>query len=122
MTMSTSRPTGSAFVAALRQRCPKCRQGPIFNSRVRMNDCCPVCGIRFEREPGYFLGAMYFSYALSIPILGLLILVGHLLLPNWRIELIIGLAAVAYIPFMPLVFRYSRVLWIYFERWANPNF
>jgi Protein of unknown function (DUF983) len=87
-----------------------------------MNEFCPQCGLRFEREPGYFLGAMYFSYVLSIPILGLLILAGHLLLPPWRIEVIIGLAAIAYIPFMPLVFRYSRVFWIHFERWANPNF
>jgi len=87
-----------------------------------MNEHCPRCGLRFEREQGYFLGAMYFSYVLSIPILGLLILAGHLLLPHWRIEPIIGLSAVAYIPFMLPVFRYSRVLWIHFERWANPNF
>jgi hypothetical protein len=87
-----------------------------------MNERCPECGLRFEREQGYFLGAMYFSYALSIPILGMLILAGHLLLPDWQIEIVIGLSAVAYIPFMAPVFRYSRVLWIYFERWANPNF
>jgi uncharacterized protein (DUF983 family) len=120
--MNSNQPIGAAIVAVLRQRCPKCRQGPIFSGRTRMNEYCPRCGLRFEREPGYFLGAMYFSYAFSIPILGLLILAGHLLLPDWRIEGIIGLAAVAYVPFMPLVFRYSRVLWIYFERWANPNF
>ena len=41
---------------------------------------------------------MYFSYFLSIPILGLLILAGHILLPDWRIEAVIGLGAVAYIP------------------------
>lgn len=115
-------PSSSAFVAALRQRCPKCRQGPIFYGWINMNDCCPRCGIRFEREAGYFLGAMYFSYPLSVPILGLLILAWHLLLPEWRIEAVIGLAALAYVPFMPLVFRYSRVFWIYFERWASPNF
>lgn len=120
--MSAVKWPGSSFAAALRQRCPRCRQGPIFRGRLAMNECCPRCGLRFQREAGYFLGAMYFSYALSLPILGLLILVGHLLLPDWRIEFVIGLAAVAYIPFMPLVFRYSRVLWIYFERWANPNF
>jgi hypothetical protein len=87
-----------------------------------MSEYCPCCGLRFEREPGYFLGAMYFSYFLSIPLLGILILIGHLLLPDWRIEAVIGFSAVAYIPFMPFVFRYSRVFWIYFERWANPNF
>jgi uncharacterized protein (DUF983 family) len=113
---------GSSFLAALRQRCPRCRQGPIFHGWIRMNEQCPRCGLRFEREAGYFLGAMYFSYPLSVPILGVLILAGHLLLPEWRIEAVIGVAALAYLPFMPLVFRYSRVFWIYFERWANPNF
>ena len=53
---------------------------------------------------------------------GVLILIGYLLLPNLRIELTILLATVAYLPFVPMIFRYSRVLWIYFERWANPNF
>jgi hypothetical protein len=86
-----------------------------------MNDFCPVCELQFEREPGYFLGAMYISYPLSLPILGLLILLGHWLLPSWRIELVILLAAVLFLPFMPVVFRYARVLWIYFDRWACPG-
>ncbi|HLJ93609.1 MAG TPA: hypothetical protein VKU02_10510 [Gemmataceae bacterium] len=111
--MSQVKSFGSSFAAALRQRCPKCHQGSVFSGQFRMNEYCPQCGLRFD---------MYFSYALSIPILGLLILAGHLLLPDWAIEAIIGLAALAYIPFMPFVFRYSRVFWIYFERWANPNF
>jgi uncharacterized protein (DUF983 family) len=119
---STAQQSSSAFAAALRQRCPRCRRGSIFSSWLRMNSGCPQCGLRFEREPGYFLGAMYFSYPLSIPILGLLILVWHLFVPAWPIEIVIGLAAVSYIPFMPFVYRYSRVFWIYFERWANPNF
>jgi uncharacterized protein (DUF983 family) len=120
--VSESRARRSAFVAALKQRCSRCREGRIFRGSVTMNESCPVCGLRFEREQGYFMGAMYFSYPLSVPILGLLILIGYLLLPNLRIEFTIGLATVAYLPFVPLVFRYSRVFWIYFERWANPNF
>ena len=87
-----------------------------------MHESCPVCGLRFEREEGYFLGAMYFSYGLSIPIIGLLILIGCLVLPHVRIEYIILLATIGYLPFVPMVFRYSRVLWIYFERWSSPNF
>ena len=87
-----------------------------------MNDDCPVCGLHFEREQGYFLGAMYLSYALSVPLLGLLMLVTYLLVPELRFEFIVLVATIAYLPFVPLVFRYSRVFWIYFERWANPNF
>jgi|SRR6516162_10392511 len=111
----------SRLWAALRQRCPRCCRGHIFRGLFAMNDVCPRCFLRFEREPGYFLGAMYFSYALSIPILGIGLWVWHLLLPDLRWEFVIGLAGVSYIPFMPAVFRYSRVLWLYFDRWASPS-
>jgi uncharacterized protein (DUF983 family) len=106
----------------LAQKCPRCRAGQIFRGHIAMNDDCPVCGLHFEREQGYFLGAMYLSYALSVPILGLLMLAVYLLVPELRFEFIVLVATIAYLPFVPLVFRYSRVLWIYFERWANPNF
>ena len=39
-----------------------------------MNEPCPVCGLRFERETGYWTGAMVASYALGIPVLALLVL------------------------------------------------
>lgn len=32
----------------------------------RANITCPVCNLRFEREPGFFEGAMYFNYALNV--------------------------------------------------------
>ena len=31
-----------------------------------MFERCPVCDLRFEREPGYFMGAMYISYVLGL--------------------------------------------------------
>lgn len=30
---------------------------------------CPVCNLKFEREPGFFEGGMYFNYALNVAIL-----------------------------------------------------
>jgi hypothetical protein len=48
-----------------------------------MHACCPVCGLHFEREEGYFLGAMYISYGMSATILIAATLVGSLLLPAW---------------------------------------
>lgn len=37
-----------------------------------MNDRCPTCGLHFNREPGYFLGAMYISYGLGLAVIGVL--------------------------------------------------
>jgi hypothetical protein len=87
-----------------------------------MNAQCPVCDLRFEREPGYFLGAMYFSYALSIPLIGAALLAVSLLLPDLAWEWRVLLAGVAALPFVPWLFRASRVLWIHLDRWISPTF
>ena len=85
-----------------------------------MNECCPVCGLRFEREQGYFLGAMYVSYALAVPLMALWVAV-FWRLTNWRLEKLIGAAALALIPFAPLLTTVARVLWIHFDRAVDPE-
>src|SRR5687767_5366042 len=110
----------SAWVAMLRQRCPRCRLGKVFRTATRMYDDCPACGLKYEREPGYFLGAMYISYGMSVLFLGLGMLAVHLLFPELDLSWAVLIAAVAYLPFVALVFRYSRVIWMYWDYWAWP--
>lgn len=86
-----------------------------------MHKVCPVCGLCWEREEGYFVGAMYVSYALAIAFLLALMLVCHLLLPHLSSIWIATLAIVLFVPFVPMVFRYSRVIWLYFDHWAWPE-
>jgi uncharacterized protein (DUF983 family) len=105
----------------LLQRCPHCLRGRVFSGAVRMNENCPVCGVRFAREPGYFLGAMYVSYPLAAIVLGLLAWALQALRPEWPWVLCLGLAFVPFLFLVPLVFRYSRVIWMYFDHWADPE-
>jgi uncharacterized protein (DUF983 family) len=109
------------LAAIVLQRCPRCRDGRLFKTLFRMYDPCPVCGLILEREPGYYFGAMYFSYGMSVAILVPFYFLFQWLLPSWSEFLIVPLAAVAYLPFVPLVFRYSRVLWIHWDRYASPS-
>ncbi len=66
----------SAIQGILYQLCPRCREGKIFRRSVwlfpSMYERCPVCGLKFEREAGYFLGAMYISYGLGLGIIAIL--------------------------------------------------
>jgi uncharacterized protein (DUF983 family) len=104
----------------LRQRCPECGEGRVFASRWRMNPTCPTCGIAFERGPGYFTGAMYFSYALGIPI----ITAGTGIvwwLTRWPLYWDVLLVWVLFLPLAPLVFRLSRVMFIHFDRYFDPE-
>jgi uncharacterized protein (DUF983 family) len=112
---------GALLWAALRLRCPRCRTGRLFRGPLTMNDPCPVCGLLFQREEGYFLGSMYVSYVLSSALLGTFFLAGTLLLPGWSSLSVALLALVPFLPLVPAVFRYSRVFWIYLERAVDPN-
>jgi uncharacterized protein (DUF983 family) len=107
--------------AILRQRCPRCREGRIFRGTFAMNDPCPTCGLIFQREEGFFLGAMYISYPVSVAFLIPAYFVLSYLLPTWNGAVVALLALVPYLPLSPAVFRYSRVLWIYFDRAADPH-
>jgi hypothetical protein len=54
------------LTAIVKQLCPRCLQGQVFATLFRMHEQCPVCGLRFEREPGYFTGAMYLRYIVGV--------------------------------------------------------
>ena len=75
-----------------------------------MNEECPVCHYRFEKEPGYFLGAMYVSYALTVGEIIALFLVFFWWTPLWAFFIIItvGLIAASF-----MNFRLSRQIWIH---------
>jgi uncharacterized protein (DUF983 family) len=107
--------------AVLRQRCPNCGKGRVFSGLTTMNRQCDVCGLLFQREAGYFLGAMYISYPIGMIFLLIGTLILHLMLPDWGYEWLVLLALIPYLPLVPLVFRYSRLLWIYFERNASQD-
>jgi uncharacterized protein (DUF983 family) len=109
------------LVGLLLLRCPACRSGRLFTGSFAMNTACPMCGLTFQREPGYFLGAMYFSYTLGIAIMVPLFYLFQWLFPTWPGVLVAAVAVLPYIPLTPLVFRYSRALWLYFDRSADPG-
>ncbi|MBC7426788.1 MAG: DUF983 domain-containing protein, partial [Bacteroidia bacterium] len=73
---------------------------------------CPVCGIRFEHETGFFWGAMYISYTFST---GLMIFAGILGIAIYEVPfmyLVIGIFIVVVLT-CPYSFRYSRMIMLY---------
>lgn len=64
----------NSILKILSNECPRCDNGKVFRDKSfyfsfgfpKMNTHCPNCSYKFEREPGFFIGAMYISYALTI--------------------------------------------------------
>ncbi len=99
-------------------KCPKCGQGRVFVSKgnvflfkaPKMNAKCECCGYNYEKEPGYFIGAMYVSYALTIAEMVALFLffkVASLPMDN-LIYFIMGVIFLLW----PFNFRVSRLVWM----------
>jgi uncharacterized protein (DUF983 family) len=110
------------LVRALTRRCPYCGGGGIFQGWFGLRERCPTCGVRFEREDGYFLGA----YAINLivaEILGLgcalLIIFGTRFRDAaliWQEALAVTLALGLPILFFP----FSRTLWMALDLLVDP--
>ena len=106
------------LLAIALRRCPRCRRGRIFHALLAMNRECPVCGLVFEREPGYFTGAMYASYFLgmvtSTPVWMTLLFMG------FPPAIVLGEAALQLLVTGPFLWAYSRVTWLHVDNFFNP--
>lgn len=95
--------------AAMGGRCPNCSQGRIFKGLWRPHETCLVCGVRFERDQGAWLGAMVVSYAFAIVIL---LMLATFLILRWGLfpglEWVLVGAGVASVV---LLYRPSKGLW-----------
>ncbi|MCD6018756.1 MAG: hypothetical protein K0S53_1877 [Bacteroidetes bacterium] len=63
---------GSLISRILKEKCPNCGEGEVYEKKKKffqlpvMKEECNNCHYHFDREPGYFLGAMYISYGLAV--------------------------------------------------------
>jgi uncharacterized protein (DUF983 family) len=119
-----ARPNLKMWPAIVKARCPKCRVGKIYANPMyslhgqKMLEACPHFGMKYEREPGYFYGAMYVSYAFIVAEL-VTLAVGTSILTGsskpWLYTIVL-LSVVALLS--PFNLRYSRVLLLH---WLTPG-
>jgi uncharacterized protein (DUF983 family) len=101
----------------LTRRCARCGSGKLFRRWFKMVDDCPRCGLHFEREAGYFAGALAINLILVgglFAIVFITILV--LTVPDVPIALTLGVC----LPIVALgpIFAYpfSKTLWVAVDR------
>ncbi|QDU93400.1 DUF983 domain-containing protein [Lignipirellula cremea] len=104
----------------LRLRCPHCGKGKLFRDFLRMHETCSECGVKWEREAGFFLGSIYFNYGLTALIVAVtypVLMFNQVLSDNWLVVLTLAIA----ILFPLWFFRYARSLWIGFDEYFDPR-
>ncbi|MCB0764915.1 MAG: DUF983 domain-containing protein [Flavobacteriales bacterium] len=108
----------SKLYSVLTFTCPVCHEGDLFVSQPYalstvgdVHPNCPVCGVKFEREPGFFYGAMYVSYALAVALFVTVWVALSVLAPDlslvWQAGSVVGLLVVL----SPFLYVLSKVIW-----------
>jgi len=110
-------------LSVLKEKCPHCGEGNVFEKKKNifqfpvMHAKCPICDYKFDREPGYFLGAMYLSYGLAVLQGIITFLICFFLFPNLpTIAIPLLIMAVVFL-FAYKNYKLSRILYIHIFPW-----
>ena len=107
------------LIRGLKLRCPDCGEASIYQSLTRVRHHCPNCGLVFQREQGYFIGAIYVNVIATESLLFTALVASLFLAPSGDAviyEVFLVLAVV-----LPLLFfRHSRSLWLCFDHFFDP--
>lgn len=119
---------GSSVISAILGKCTRCHEGKIFkfpnpykfSTLTEMHDRCPNCNMDFKREPGFYFGAAYVSYALTIA-LWVAVGVALFMFDEWEIIefsfakspwTFVTVGLIAQVVMLPPIYRVSRTLWL----------
>ena len=103
-----------------KNKCPRCHQGDVFvyghafkKGFDKMHTHCSCCHLKYEKEPGFFFGAMYVSYALTVAIF-VTVWVLNLWFLNLSTSGFIVAVILSIVGLMTIVYQASRLIWLNF--------
>lgn len=94
----------------IRQRCPACDVGPLFDRGLSMRETCVECGLNLAGEDGaHYGGAVSLSYGVGgiAALLALFVWLQLGELPRWTVWFVLAVAVVTVVG----SFRYSKAFW-----------
>lgn len=112
-------PNSSGLLAAIQCKCPVCRKGDLFPSSAYsskfhvINTKCPHCNHDLRVEPGFYIGAMYVNYAFTVAqVIGIGVIL-NILMEDVSIMTILIAILTSTILSLPITFRLSKSLYLY---------
>lgn len=116
------------WYSVVKDKCPRCNEGDLFinknwyklNNIAAMPDRCPVCGQDFKIEDGFYLGATYVSYGITVGLAVPLLAAAYYLFHLDFMALLPILVALLLVLTPPIV-RVSRSIWINFFVHYDPE-
>jgi uncharacterized protein (DUF983 family) len=108
------------LLRGLKLKCPDCGLGSLYRAPFRMNQHCEYCDLIYEREQGYFIGAIYLNVIGTESLLLATLLIYGIITGKINQAILTALIVLAFT--LPLVFfHHSRSLWLSIDHILNPT-
>ena len=110
---------GTKLYSILRAKCPHCHEGQFFEDSNPYNFSkmghvlpeCPVCKRSYNREPGFYFGALYVSYALGVALFVSAFVATYVIFPEASTELYIAVVVLSMVLLGPVIYALSKIIW-----------
>ena len=120
---------GNRLYSIFKAKCPICHEGKVFTFNNyfhpskfdKMEERCGSCGHKYEIETGFFYGAMYVNYALTVAISVAAFILTYLIYPDTPYWVYIIVILGALVGLAPITYRAGRLIWMNFFNGYNPN-
>ena len=106
-----SRPVFQTLARGARLCCPACGGRSVFRSPFHVRPFCPACGAVFQREPGFFVGAIMLNVVTTEAAVMAAAGLTLLLFPG-RDRLLLGLLFAVALLFPVLFYHHAWSLWL----------
>jgi uncharacterized protein (DUF983 family) len=110
---------GTKAYSIFNNKCPYCQEGDFFISSNPYNlkksgetyEKCKVCGEPFSKEPGFYYGAMYVSYAITVAIFLIVWFATSYIFPLFGVTPKVLIVVSLIVLLGPYIYFISKLIW-----------
>jgi uncharacterized protein (DUF983 family) len=117
--VSTPAPAGKGKMIwrGLTRRCARCGGGKLFKRYWTMVEDCPTCGHHFEREDGFFAGALAINIIVTGGLFTIVFVIGLILtVPEVPVAPLLAILVPIVVLTPILYYPFSKTVWVAVDR------
>lgn len=120
---------GTKLYSIFKRKCPRCHEGDFFEGsffKANPKKECDHCHLKYEREPGFFQGSYYVTYALGVASMVTFLVASLVLYPSGTFDSYLIIVLTGMILVMPFTYPLSKIIWAnffykYSKEYANTK-
>ncbi len=120
---------GKRLYSILNKKCPVCHEGDFFHNNNAYDiknlsknySHCSKCGHKYEKETGFFYGAMYVSYAFTVAQSVAIGVAIWILVPGASYYTYLAAILIGLFLLMPVSYSISRMIWMNLFTHYHPD-